>query len=256
LDVNKELIFVETVKQTIQEESKNSFQHLLERHGRVVTCSQVENRMQVWHFVQKEYFTELYPDEHNSREIGRQYGNGIVRSIDACLIQSWISNSRYLPTRKDWTNFQPYFDRAIDRFDENNYQLSCFLVPNNRHLYTWLRNTPGFVEQYQVEIEGKLPMLEGFYNDIPVFEYYPDDNEQHFLLAVDLDKALRLKIGNPRTEIRNLTEGEIKRRLDNDPNETRRNILLLVSAKASQPFDLEVLERDAIVRMKLKLTMA
>ena len=253
LDANKERIFVEAVKQTIQEESKNSFRVLLERYNRVVFCDRLTKQRQVWHLKQKEYFTELYPDNNYSRELGTQYGNALVRSIDACLIQKWISSSRYLPTRKDWENFQPYFDRAISRFSENGYQLSCFLVPNNRHLYMWLRKTPNFMEQFRVEIEDKLPMLEGFYKDIPVFEYFIDDDEQPFLLAVDLDKALRLKIGNPSVEIRNLTEDEIERRLDNNPDETRRNLLLLVSAKASQPFDFEILDRDAMVRMKLKL---
>lgn len=255
LDGNKEQIFAEAVNQSIYEARKISFQSLLEENDRVSISNDLKKRMWVWHFVEKEFFTELYQDENYSQELGRQYGNGIVRSIDAYLIQGWISNSRYLRSRKDWKTFQPYFERAISEINEQGFQLSYFLVPHSRHLYRWLRNTPGFVEQYQIELENKLPMLEGFYNAIPILSYFPENADQHFLLAVDLERAVQLKIGQPIVEIRNLTDNEIKSRLDKNPNETRRNLFLKISAKASQPFDFEVLEREAIVRMKLKLNM-
>ncbi len=254
LDADKKRGFTEAVAQSISETSKGNFVNLLERNDKVFICSDLEKPIQRWQFIQKEYFTQLYPDDNYARDIGMQYGSSIINFVEKYLLQDWIDRSRFVPSRKSWENLQPYFDQIINRFNEKGYQLSYFLIPTNRHSYRWLTATPDFVPQYQVEQVDKLPKLKGYYKDIPILEYFLRNDSQELLLALDITQACKIEIGKLSTEIRDITEDEIERRLENNLSETKRDVLLLTSVKASQSFNIEVLDRDAIVRMKIKLT--
>ncbi|MEZ4594101.1 MAG: hypothetical protein R3D55_23615 [Chloroflexota bacterium] len=254
LDITKTQAFANAVQQSIIEGSRNSLMMLLESMSTVIRSDETEKKIIVWHYVEKEDFTELYIDSSTSTSLGEQYGNGIVQSINSSLIHVWLSNSKYLPTRKDWKTLKPYFDRAINPLSEMGSAPSFILVPFARQLHTWLSATPGFLHDYQVPDAETIPMLRGFYNGIPVLEYYPEDGESLYILCIDLNNACQVKIDDPITEIRELTDQEIDRALSNNPEKTRRDYLLNVSVKAIYPFDIEILDRDAILRLKIKLT--
>lgn len=253
LDSEKITIFKEALESAIEEASQNSYRTVLASYGKVTYGETLKNQIQDRQFGEKLYFTQLYEDDNFARELGRLYGNSIVRGGDNYLIHYLVQNSRNLPTSKKWDNLQPYFDRAINQFNNNTYKVSCFLVPHNRHLFRWLQCTPNFVEHYRLEIAGISPMVEGLYYGIPVYEYFPRDNDVQYVLALDLEKAVELRIGDPRTEIRTLTEEEIRQILDSKPDRVRKELLLRIVVEASQPFDIEALDRKAIVRMQLKL---
>lgn len=252
-DVNKIKTFTEGIEQAIQEGGKASFRVLLDRFGQLNVCDNLEKQIQLWHFIERKYFVELYEDDNYARELGKNYGFGIVRTGDIALIQFCVSHSRDLPTRKDWKGLQLYFDRAIERLSSKNYKLSCFFVPHHFELYDWLANIPDFTRQYEATVLEELPSYRGSYKGYPVYDYVPDSNATHYILAIDLEKALRLNIGKPVTEIRNIKPEEIQQALSNNPEKNKKEFLLSVSVKASQPFDFDLLDREAILRMKLKL---
>ncbi len=254
LDITKTAAFDDAVREAIVEESRKSLVRLLETKHAVIYSDETEKKIRFWRYEEKKYFTELHLDSNTSASIGKLYGSFIVRAINKSLTNAWISNNRFLPSRKDWLTFKPYFDRAINRFSETDYKPSFIFVPDARRLHTWLSSTPGFLHGYQVENAEAIPMLRGFYNGIPVLEYHPEDRENFYVLCLDLDNACQVKIGESMTEIRELTNREIGQVLNNNPEKTRRDYLLRVIAKAIYPFDIDITDRDAILRLKIKLT--
>lgn len=253
LDPKKLEVFSEAVENAIELASKNSYRELLKSYGKITPFTNSNKQIQNWRIGEKEYFTPLYEDIGYAKALGEMYGNSIVRGGDNQLIHFWIQESRNLPTRKDWKNFQPYFDCAVNKFNGLEFKVSCFFVSESRNLFRWLQSTPGFVEHYRLDIPEKLPMLKGFYNNIPVFSYFPQNDTEQYILVLDLEKAVQLIIGDINTEIRTLTEEEIRQKIINDTSKSREESLLLISVRVNQLFDIELLDRNAIARMKLKL---
>jgi len=254
LDSEKLLTFNQALENAIRVASGNGYRHLLDSYERVTYDAGSSEQIQHTRVHEKKYFTKLHDEDgHYVQALGDQYGIHMVRQGDDHLLQFFISNSRFLPTRKEWESLQPYFDRAINQFIETNHKISCFLVPHNPNLYRWLQNTPNYLPHFRLQLSEKLPMLEGLYKDIPVYGYSSQNNEMTLILALDLNRAVDLNIGEPSTEIRTYTEEEIRQRLEAHPDEPREELLSQVIVKAIQPFEVELIDRDAILRMKIKL---
>lgn len=256
LDTDKLMTFKKAYSEAVKEaQYNNGYKKLLGTYSHVNSENpSAKPKYYTDHYREKKLFTKFHEDNNDLqlRDLAKWYGMGVVNSSEEAWFQTLINKSKSLSTQKKWNNLRPYFERAINRFNENNYQISCLFVPNNSQNFEWFRDTPDFIELDRSEIAEEPLEFKGVYKNIQIYEYRSYGEEQ-FILALDLEKAIQFHIGKPVSKISPLNKKEIQHFLQDNPDKSQKDALLKISIKVSQPFNIEVLDRNAIYRMKIKL---
>lgn len=205
---------------------------------------------------EKEYFTIFYEDVEFVKQLGLRYGSRLVQVEDYQIVSKWIAEGKSLRTRKDWRTLGPYLERALARFEETGHRASLILAPLNLR-YEVFSRTPKFVNRYDIDDED-IPELRrfdirGFYEGIPIVKW-SFDRDSPYILVIDLEKASQLEAEKPKIEVGLLSESEREQILKRNPDRTERELRLSVTIKVAEKARLTLLDKDAILKLKLKLS--
>jgi len=259
LDPDKVAAFVEAVEDILKTHP-SSLRRLLELHGKVTECARLPSattggRFEKIRLKEKEFFTALYEDVEFVRQLGLQYGLGLVRAEDYQIVAKWMAKGRSLRTKKDWRTLEPYLEKALARFEETDHRASLILTSSNLQ-YEVFSCTPNFANRYEVDVEN-IPEfrdfnIRGFYKEIPIVQWGFEQDTPH-ILVIDLERASKLEVERPTIEVGLLSESERRKILERSPNRTERELQLSVSVKVTEKAKATVLDRNAVLKLKLKL---
>jgi hypothetical protein len=94
--------------------------------------------------------------------------------------------------------------------------------------------------------------VRGFYERIPIIPW-GFDQDSPSILVVDLERAFQLEVEKAKVEVRLLSESERERILKRNPDTTERKLRLSVAVKVVEKARLTILDKDAVLKLKLKL---
>ena len=169
------------------------------------------------------------------------------------MISQWSKAARTLPTRKDWESLVPYIDRALADMEDKGYEAGLIIVPHAVP-YEYLWRAGKFRALDAKESASGLPSLCGFYKDIPVLRWR--ETPQDHLLVVDVGEASQLEVEREKAGVEALSESEIAKMLQEDTSLGRRGLELSVRVSIEYKARVKILNRNAIVKLRLKLPKA
>ena len=200
----------------------------------------------------KEDFINSY--KKNNSDLAKYFSKLFIGEENNRIYRYLTKKAKKCRSRKDWENFEPYFDYGIRKFSNDNKEISAIFIPNNidNNLYSVLQKYGLPQSNYEFQKSMLGFGFRGYYAGIPIYSTFLAQSPPH-ILFVGSKKYIKISFSELITDVCELDDSEkeqLKQKITGEKDLLPGHYVKIM---IEEKIEIKILDRDDLLYLPIKI---